>query len=160
MDNSSLLLRAEWVCPVGLPPLRHGWVRVEGDVVTAVGQGADAPAAAREVSLGSAAILPGLVNAHAHLELSWLRGRVPPGGDFLTWVGHLMRARTSFESADDPVAMAAVREAVDEMRTTGTVAVGDISNALVTPAVLAEMWMPGVVFHELTGFAMATDERR
>ena len=152
MEDSSLLLRAEWVCPVGLPPLRHGWVRVEGDVVTAVGQGADAPAAAREVSLGFAAILPGLVNAHTHLELSWLRGRVPPGGDFLTWVGHLMRARTSFESADDPVAMAAVREAVDEMRTTGTVAVGDISNALVTPAVLAEMWMPGVVFHELTGF--------
>ena len=152
MDRSSLLLRAEWVCPVGGPPLRHAWVRVEDDLVTAVGQGAEAPAAAREVHLGSAAILPGLVNAHTHLELSWLRGRIPSGPDFLTWVGHLMRARTSIESVDDPVAMAAVREAVDEMRATGTVAVGDIANALVTPAVLAEMRMPGVVFHELMGF--------
>ncbi len=148
----SQLLRADWVCPVAQPPLRHGWVRIEGDVVTAVGQGACAPAAAQEVDLGSAVLLPGLVNAHAHLELSWLRGRVPPGGDFLAWVGELMRARPSFECADDPVAAAAVRDAVREMRAAGTVAVGDVANSLITPALLAETGMPGVVFHELMGF--------
>jgi aminodeoxyfutalosine deaminase len=149
--EQSLLLRAAWVCPVARPPLRDAWVHVANNQVTAVGQGA-APAADRSQDLGAAIVLPGLVNAHAHLELSWLRGRVPPGPDFLTWVGRLMRARTSFESSADPVAMAAVRDAVAEMRASGTVAVGDIANALITPAVLADTGMPGVVFHELMGF--------
>ncbi len=149
--EQSLLLRAAWVCPVVRPPLRDAWVHVANNRVTAVGQGA-APAADRSQDLGAAIVLPGLVNAHAHLELSWLRGRVPPGPDFLTWVGTLMRARTSFESSADPVAMTAVRAAVAEMRASGTIAVGDIANALITPTVLADTGMPGVVFHELMGF--------
>ena len=152
MAQSSLLLRAAWVCPVAQPPLRDGWVHVADDVVTAVGQGVNAPPAARVDDLGSAVVLPGLVNAHTHLELSWLRGRVPPSADFLAWVGHLMAARTRFESAEDGAAMAAVREAVAALRAAGTVAVGDISNALITPAVLASAGLPAVVFHELMGF--------
>lgn len=151
MDHS-LLLRAAWVCPVARPPLRDAWIHVVQGRVTAVGQGAAAPAADRTEDLGAAIVLPGLVNAHTHLELSWLRGRVPPGPDFLTWVGRLMRARTSFESPADAVAMTAVRDAIAEMRASGTVAVGDIANALITPAVLADTHMPGVVFHELMGF--------
>lgn len=152
MDESSLLLRAAWVCPVVRPPLRDGWVHVAAGRITAVGQGAEAPPAARMQDCGAAIVMPGLVNAHTHLELSWLRGRVPPGPDFLAWVGQLMRARTAFESPEDAVAMAAVRGAVAEMRASGTAAVGDIANALITPGVLAEMDMPGVVFHELMGF--------
>lgn len=152
MEQSSLLLRAAWVCPVARPPLRDGWVHVAAGRITALGQGRAAPAADAMQDLGAAIVLPGLVNAHTHLELSWLRGRVPPGPDFLTWVGQLMGARTSFESPDDPVVMTAVRDAVRAMRASGTAAVGDIANALITPSVLAQMDMPAVVFHELMGF--------
>ena len=135
MARSSLLLRAAWVCPVAQPPLRDGWVHVTDDVVTAVGQGADTPPAECTEDLGSAVVLPGLVNAHTHLELSWLRGRVPPSTDFLTWVGRLMAARTRFESVEDDAVMAAVREAVAAMRTSGTVAVDRIRWVGATPAV-------------------------
>lgn len=152
MDHATQLLRAAWVCPIVQPPLEHGWVRVQGGRVTHVGQGHDAPAADRVVDLGAAVVLPGLVNAHTHLELSWLRGQVPPGSDFLGWVGQLMRARGRFESAADPVATGAVREAIAEARASGTVAVGDIANALITPPLLAEAAMPALVFHELMGF--------
>ena len=152
MAHASLLLRAAWVCPVAQPPIRDGWVHVVGDVVTAVGQGAVAPPAAWVEDLGSVVVLPGLVNAHTHLELSWLRGRVPPSPDFLTWVGHLMAARARLESAEDIETMTAVRNAVAAMRASGTVAVGDISNTLITPAVLAAADLPAVVFHELMGF--------
>ncbi len=150
--ETSLLLRADWVCPIAEPPLRDGWVHIEGGRVTAVGAGTDAPAAARQHDLGCAAILPGLVNAHTHLELSWMRGRVAPASDFLAWVGQLMRLRTGVESASDAAVMVALRAGACDMRATGTVAVGDISNSLVSPAVLTEMQMPGVVFHELIGF--------
>ncbi|MEP7116687.1 MAG: amidohydrolase family protein, partial [Acidobacteriota bacterium] len=155
MDETSLLVRAAWVCPIDQPRLRDGWVHVDHDRITAVGQGAHAPEAGREIDLGSAVVLPGLVNAHTHLELSWLRGAVPPEPEFLIWVGQLMRARGSFERADEGAKMAAVRTGIAEMRACGTVAVGDIANALVTPAMLDEMAMPAVVFHELMGFCDA-----
>jgi cytosine/adenosine deaminase-related metal-dependent hydrolase len=149
---TSLLVRAAWVCPVAGPPLADGWVHVEAGRITAIGRGHDAPAADRSRDLGAAVVLPGLVNAHTHLELSWLRGRVPPAADFLTWVGRLMGQRTRLETADDRPAMDAMRVALDELQATGTVAVGDISNALISPPLLRDRGIPAVVFHELLGF--------
>ena len=49
------------------------------------------PGAARD--LGEVAILPGLVNAHTHLELSWMAGRVPPAGTMDEWIRTLMGVR-------------------------------------------------------------------
>lgn len=153
------LLRAAWVCPVHAPPLRDGWVAVHAGRILAVGQGVDAPAATRVEDLGEVAVLPGLVNAHTHLELSWLRGRVPPGPDFLSWVGALMRTRTAPERAGEAATDDPARAAIAEMRLTGTVAVGDIANALISPALLAEAGMPAVVFHELIGFRVTDGSR-
>ncbi|MFN7977043.1 MAG: amidohydrolase family protein [Vicinamibacterales bacterium] len=153
------LLRAAWVCPVAAPPLREGWVAVHEGRISAVGTGHDAPRAMRVEDLGDVVLLPGLVNAHTHLELSWLKGRVPPGPDFLTWVGGLMRSRTAPEQPGDPATDGPCRAAIAEMQATGTVAVGDIANALISPALLAEAGMPGVVFHELIGFRVTDGAR-
>ena len=158
-SGASVLVRAAWVCPIATPPLREGWVHVVDGRVAAVGAGRDVPDSPHTLDLGPVALLPGLVNAHTHLELSWLRGRVPPSADFLGWVGQLMAARQSFERADDPVVMAPIEAAIAEMRASGTVAVGDIANALVTPPRLAAASMPGVVFHELMGFRVVDGAR-
>ena len=48
---------------------------------------------ARVVDLGDVAVLPGLVNAHTHLELSYLRDEVPPASQFVTWIRGVMAAR-------------------------------------------------------------------
>ena len=50
--------------------------------------------------LGNVAILPGLINAHTHLELSWLRGRVPPASKFTDWVKTLVGIRAWHGAAD------------------------------------------------------------
>ena len=73
---------AAWVLPISAPPIRNGFVTLEGERITAVGDRAPADAA----SLGNVAILPALVNAHTHLELSYLHGRVPPSTSFNDWV--------------------------------------------------------------------------
>lgn len=158
-DVADVLLRAAWVCPIAAPPLRDGWVAVRGGRVVATGSG-DAPPTLRVELLGDVALMPGLVNAHTHLELSWLRGRVPPGRDFLAWVGRLMAERRAMEQPGDPATDDPARAAIAGMRATGTVAVGDIANALVTPRLLAAARMPAVVFHELIGFRVSDGRRQ
>src|SRR5918993_1012047 len=98
-----VVYRADWVCPIAAPPVRDGWVAVENGRITATGEAHDARPAGVERNIGRAAILPGLVNAHTHLELSWLRGRVPPAATFVDWIKQLFVTRGGRrEKPDDP----------------------------------------------------------
>jgi len=76
---SLAILAARWVVPVTSPVIDHGAVLIDGAKIRAVGKRdelrRDYPEAAFQ-DLGEAAILPGLVNVHTHLELTLLRGRV------------------------------------------------------------------------------------
>ncbi len=83
--------RAAWVLPMAGRPIAGGVVSVDRDVIAAVGpyEGGDVE------DLGNVAILPGLVNAHTHLELSWMRGRVAPSSSMPAWASSLMALRRS-----------------------------------------------------------------
>jgi len=148
--------RAAWVLPIDAPPIRDGWVVIDGEHIVDVGQGAApdlAEAAGALTDLGSAAVMPALTNAHTHLELSWLRGRVPPGNNFITWVTDQMRLRLSpGGQADDQAVRAAMRAALDEMTRSGTGVAGDISNSLAGLDLLECSGLAGVVFHEILKF--------
>lgn len=128
---------------------------VEHGRVAAVGEGS-APGAAREVTLGRSVLLPGLVNAHTHLELSWLRGRVPPAERTPDWIRTLMRLRRQVHR-DDPFAMGA---AVAEARRAGTALVGDITNTLAPVHALGASPLSARVFYELLGFGDADPTER
>ena len=141
--------RAAWVCPIDRPPIKDGVVSVAGQTIVDVGR--RAPGAGLR-DLGRVALLPGLVNAHTHLELSWLRGRVPPAHNFIDWVKQLVALRRGIERLGDPEVVAPIRTAIAELRESGTVAVGDISNSLASVAPMAEARLEGIVFHELLGF--------
>ena len=80
-----ILHRAAWVLPVAAPPIRDGWVAVEAGRIVACGAGdppAGSLAAAPAFETEPAAIMPAVVNAHTHLELSYMRGLVPPAPSF------------------------------------------------------------------------------
>ncbi|MBL8862662.1 MAG: amidohydrolase family protein [Planctomycetes bacterium] len=86
------------------------------------------PAAARRAGapradLGDVVLLPGFVNAHAHLELSGLAGCVPPGRDFPDWIRALLVQR---ERIPRPQLERATRAAAKQLLVGGTTAVGDI----------------------------------
>src|SRR5262245_4118082 len=107
---------AEWIVPVAREPIRNGFVTVSDGRIQAVGEGS----ADSAVSLGRVALLPALVNAHTHLELSFLRGRVPPSSSFNDWVTSLMTLRRV--TAPDPKAseiIEAARDAVDQAYASG-----------------------------------------
>ena len=93
-----IIQRAAWVLPIAAPPIRDGWVAVESGRVVACGDG-DLPSgaiAAPPFGAAGTVILPALVNAHTHLELSYLRGLVPPAASFETWVRALISLRAKY----------------------------------------------------------------
>ena len=140
---------AAWVLPISAPPIRNGFVTLEGERITAVGDRAPADA----VSLGNVAILPALVNAHTHLELSYLHGRVPPSTSFNDWVMVLMALRRDHPDPAAPAIIEAARHAIARARASGTGLFGDVSNTLVTVPLLRDAGMAAHVFYELIGFS-------
>ncbi|HEY1694042.1 MAG TPA: amidohydrolase family protein [Polyangiaceae bacterium] len=102
-------------------------------------------------------VLPGLVNAHTHLELSALRGRVPGGAGFVPWVEQLIGTRAEMRPEEDGDA---VRAAVDELVAHGTVAVGEVTNSLGAVSALARRGVVGCIFHEVFGVEKGPLEAR
>jgi aminodeoxyfutalosine deaminase len=105
-------LRARWVLPIASPPLDDGWVDVADDRIAAVGHGRGEDPAGGERDLGQVALMPGLVNAHTHLELSYLAGSVPPASRFTDWIRGVMALR---RAQPDPVAAPILDAAQDAM---------------------------------------------
>jgi cytosine/adenosine deaminase-related metal-dependent hydrolase len=143
-------LRAPWVLPMTGPPLRDAWVTTARGRVVAIGTGRppDGPGVEHR-DLGHSVLLPGLINAHTHLELSWLWGKVPPAASLPAWVSDLLRLRFSRSGGDDT---AAIRQAIIDALEAGTAAVGDVANTAATQQALATSKLHGVVFREVIGF--------
>jgi aminodeoxyfutalosine deaminase len=102
-------------------------------------------------------VLPGLVNAHTHIELSALRGQVPGGAGFVPWVEQMIGVRAEAQPEEDSDA---IEHAVAELEAFGTVAVGEVSNSLSAVRPLARRGFVGRVFHEVFGVEREPLERR
>ena len=138
---------AEWVLPMTGEPMHRASISIENGRIAAVGRdGAGA------TDLGRVAIMPALVNAHTHLELSYLRGRVPQTAKFLDWIRTIMATRRQYPDAADPHIVEAARAAIAEAHASGTGLLGDISNTLVTAPLLRDASMPAHIFYELLRF--------
>ena len=140
------IFSARWVLPIAQPPIANGWVAVDGGRITQVGSGRP-PGDATEID---GVILPGLVNAHTHLELSWMRGQVAPAPTMPEWVESLMALRRTV--GHEPAAP--ILEGIREARDAGTALVGDITNTLAAYEALGRSGMSAAVFRELLGFSV------
>ncbi|HVZ72022.1 MAG TPA: amidohydrolase family protein [Polyangia bacterium] len=143
------------MAPDGPPWIADGAIALdEDDVVRAVGARAEVRRryAEADETRAEGALLPGLVNAHTHLELSDLAGEVPGGAGLVAWAGACMHAAEEHtpERRRD-AAMAAAAEAVR----LGTAVVGDVGNTLAAVPGIAAAGLRGTVFHELLGSRQA-----
>jgi cytosine/adenosine deaminase-related metal-dependent hydrolase len=159
------LVSAPWLLPMDTAALREGAVVLDGqhtvlDVGPRAALRARHPGLAEERARG--ALLPALVNAHTHLELSYHAPPVPGGDGLVAWVGR------GFERArpDAPTVEAAALGAGRALVARGVAAVGDVGNTVDAVPALAAAGLTGVFFHELvgtrearTGDALADGER-
>jgi len=145
------LVSARWVVPIDTPPIAEGALALADDgAVLAVGRRAELRAKFPEVpELRAAGVLmPGLVNAHCHLELSLHADAVAGGHGLFAWATELMRVRAGDapERVRDVAATAAAAAVA-----LGTAAIGDVGNALAAVPGIDLAGLGGVVFHELVG---------
>lgn len=145
-----LLLTAEHVLPISSDPIRNGAVAINEGSIAAVGPSDEIIAQfpdAKIEDMGEAAILPGFVNCHSHLEITGMRGALDSvENDFRTWLLRLNELRAGM--SDDEIAEAAYLGAM-EGAAAGVTCFGDIGrNAGAGFRALKRVGLRGIVFQE------------
>jgi aminodeoxyfutalosine deaminase len=134
--NSPLLLRARFVLPGSQPPIADGAVLVSGRRLAAVGRWRNLSAHNRQqtVDLGDAVLLPGLVNAHCHLDYTDMAGQFPPPKVFSDWLKLITATKAGWSHADF---LESWLHGAQMLVRTGTTTVADIE---AVPQLLPEVW--------------------
>jgi 5-methylthioadenosine/S-adenosylhomocysteine deaminase len=138
---------ARWVLPISRPPLENATVVEHEGCIVFVGARPDAPAGT-DVDLGDVALLPGLVNAHTHLELTVMRGFLEDLA-FRSWITRLTRARRAALTPDALVESA--RAGIAEGLLAGVTTYADTSDSGAPFRAMRQMGVRGIAYQEVFG---------
>jgi cytosine/adenosine deaminase-related metal-dependent hydrolase len=138
---------ARWILPITAAPIEDGVVACEDGVIRFVGRIEDAPPG-DDFELGDTVLLPGLINAHTHLELTAMRGFLE-GLAFEEWIDTLRRARTAV--LDDDALLDSARLGVIEGVEHGVTTFADTSASGLPARAMRECGVRGVMFQEVFG---------
>ncbi|MCW5203847.1 amidohydrolase family protein [Desulfobulbus sp. US4] len=124
--------RAPWLLPIRRPPLANGGIAVRAGLIIDIGdfkQIAHHYPEAKIIDHPDAVLMPGLINAHTHLELSHLAylSQEPSPSSFTGWIGHMLAERAKAD-ADKKTIVDAARTVLSQQQDQGVVAIADISN--------------------------------
>jgi len=145
---------AHWVLPISSSPIESGAMAVDGKTIAGVGSQKEIIEKFPQADVrehGDAVILPGLVNAHTHLELTLMRGYLEQEeNDFFSWLKKLTLARL-FRLTPDDLEVSATWGACEAVRA-GITCVGDASDSAITSMRAASsVGLRGVIFQESFG---------
>jgi cytosine/adenosine deaminase-related metal-dependent hydrolase len=138
---------ARYVLPITSAPIERGTVTVDGERIAYVGARAHAPAG-DDVDLGDVLLLPGLVNAHCHLELTAMRGFLE-GMNFRQWIVRLTSAKRAV--LDRTMLLDAARYGVAEGVRAGITTYADTCESGVAFDAMIERGVRGIVYQEVFG---------
>ncbi len=147
--TAGLSLRAAYILPHRDKVIEKGQVVVSGSRIVEVGGYPSGAGQGKVVDFGDAVVIPGLVNAHTHLELSDLRGKLPPPKSFTQWLGHIVAFRR--KEAGRPLDHA-VEKGVTLSLESGTTTVADVSSTGDSLRVLPNLPIRKRVFKEVICF--------
>jgi cytosine/adenosine deaminase-related metal-dependent hydrolase len=131
-----MILRAKVILPVSAPPIEDGVVFFAGNKIRSVARWRDLRAhlRAKAIDLGEIMLLPGLVNAHCHLDYTDMAGELPPTKSFTDWIVAITALRGHWSHSD--FSRSWLRGA-HQLLQTGTTTVADIESM---PDLLPEFW--------------------
>ncbi len=143
----------------GTAPIVNGAVAFSRDSILAVG-----PAdriikkypGHRVVQLNNTVLMPGLINVHTHLELPPLLDMIR-AKTFPEWVMNLIKAKRGLNGNDYE---SAARKNIEMLIQTGTTTVGEICTQRVSPRLLNQCGLRGIIFHEIISMKPLSNPRR
>ncbi len=143
-------LAARWLIPIEGEPIERGAILIGSDGrLQAVGSDAVVPHPPQvpAADLEDAAILPGFINTHTHLELTGFEDRIQEP-DFAAWIRQLRQLKTTRTPSEY---VEAARQGLAECYATGVTTVADTGDSGAVFAVLAEAEGSGVAYQEVFG---------
>ena len=133
-----MLYLADFVLPMVSPPIPKGAVRVEGAEIVAVGPASEIPAQPGEpvTDLGASTLLPGLINAHCHLDFTRFKGTISARHSFTEWIKTINALRRGFTT---PEYIDSIAEGFELLAQSGVTTVANIESF---PELLPQLPVP------------------
>src|SRR5438094_10441541 len=121
-----MIIRARTVVTMDGVPIENGAVAVSGNQIVDVGQFDQIKRdnAEQIVDLGEQALLPGLINAHCHLDYSCLRGKIPPQKSFADWIRAINAEKAKLSPKDY---LSSINEGFAEAKRFGTTTIANLT---------------------------------
>ncbi|PWS27270.1 amidohydrolase [Pedobacter yonginense] len=140
---------ADWIFPVSTPPIKNGVVAINpnGEIKEIYTEDA-ALKLDFKIEKYAGAIVPGFVNTHCHLELSHMLASVPEHTGLVAFVQNIIKNR---QASSEEIHLA-MRKADQQMFDNGIVAVGDISNQIISKEIKTNSKLYYHTFVEAMGF--------
>ncbi|MBM7624832.1 cytosine/adenosine deaminase-related metal-dependent hydrolase [Sporohalobacter salinus] len=145
-----MILTAQWVLPIEEEPISNGAIVIKEDYIEAVGKQdeiIDSYPEQKVKDLGSAIILPGLINIHTHLDYTVLRGE-NDDLSFLPWISNLVQKSRALTERE--VLLSAKLGAL-ELLASGVTAIGDATATGVSLQAAVDSGLRGVIYQEVFG---------
>ena len=121
-----MIVRARTVVTMDGPPIENGAIAVSGNRIVDIGRFDDIRTrnAGNAVDLGEQVLLPGLINAHCHLDYTCLRGKIPPKKSFAEWICAINAEKATRAPKDY---IASINEGFAEAKRFGTTTIGNLT---------------------------------
>ncbi len=138
--------KAAWIIPITQPVLKDAWIQINDQQILAIQSHSPQDTF---TDLGNAILMPGLINAHVHLEWSHLRHQIQPQKNFMDW---LMAIKSLSPQVLDEKSL---RTAMDEISQCGTALIAEITNTKKTVSALAQASFESIIYEEIVGWNMS-----
>ena len=133
-----MIIRAHTVVTMDGAPIENGAVAVSGNRIADVGKFDEIKTrnSGEVIDLGEQALLPGLINAHCHLDYTCLRGKIPPQKSFADWIRAINAEKTKLSTKDY---LASINEGFAQAKRFGTTT---IANLTAFPELISQIHAP------------------
>lgn len=159
MTHQLLRINAKYILPVSAPIIRNGSILVTDGKIRFIGEQNECPdnTPHQIFDYPNHLLMPGIVNSHTHLSLSYLKNKIKSGASFPYWIKKII---SYTHAMTEEVEKNAIKEGINSLIASGTTTIGDISRSGFSMDIMQDMKVRGIVFFEIFGFKKSMKEEQ